>query len=65
MNKLLLIIISYVSQRVNYIITSSTGELVLISVKMMKKRQLLKHLNGTLVIKHLTLLAVIAIIVII
>nr|DAM74641.1 MAG TPA: hypothetical protein [Crassvirales sp.] len=64
MNKLLLIIINYSSQRVNYIIISSTGELVLLSVKMMKKRQLLKHLNGTLVIKHLALLAIIAIIII-
>lgn len=65
MYKLLLVIINYTSQRVNYIIISSTGELVLLSVKMMKKRQLLKHLNGILVIKYLALLAVIAIIIII
>ena len=65
MYNLLLVIISYTSQRVNYIIISSTGELFLLSVKMMKKRQLLKHLNGILVIKHIALLVIIAIIIII
>ena len=64
MYNLLLVIISYTSQRVDYIIISSTGELFLLSVKMMKKRQLLKHLNGILVIKHLALLAILAIIII-